>query len=64
MWDVMRGVRILIKKQNTASVIYETNLLCLINPSLAYVYYITTLSNLGIVRLKNFVLQNSFNLCI
>ena len=33
--------------------IYETNLLSLINPPLAHIYCSTTLSNHGLIRLKN-----------
>jgi hypothetical protein len=48
------GVRILIKnKLQIPSVNRETNLLRLINPSLAHVYFSTILSNHGLIRLKN-----------
>jgi hypothetical protein len=33
------------------------NLLSLINPSLTYVFFNTTLSNYGLIRLKKFVTQ-------
>ena len=36
---------------------HETNLFSLINPSLEVVYYSTTLSNHGPIRLKRFVPQ-------
>jgi hypothetical protein len=51
-------------KLQNPSIIRETNLLSLINASLAYIYCSTTLSNHGLIRLKKFVSQNSFNLCI
>jgi hypothetical protein len=51
-------------KLQIPSVNREMNLLRVINPSLAYVYCSTTLSNHGLIRLKNFVLQISLNLCI
>jgi hypothetical protein len=63
-WDATWGVRILIKKLQNPSVIRETNLLSLINLSLAYIYCSTTLSNHELIRLKKFVSQNSLNLCI
>jgi hypothetical protein len=40
-------------KLQNSSVIHETNLLSLINSSLAHVYCSTTLSNHGLIRLKN-----------
>ena len=46
------------------SVLYETNLLSLINPLLAYIYCSITLSNHGLIRLKKFVSQNSLNLYV
>jgi hypothetical protein len=59
------NVRILIKnKLQNPLVIRETNLLSIINQSLAHVYCSTTLSKYGLIRLKNFVSQNSLNLCI
>jgi hypothetical protein len=42
---------------------HEMNLLSLINPSLPHVYYSTTVSNHGLIRLKKFVSQISRNLC-
>ena len=41
---------------------YETNLLKLINLSLAYVYCSNLLSNYGLIRLKRFVSQFTDNL--
>jgi hypothetical protein len=43
---------------------YETNLLNLINPSLANVYCSTSLSNHGVIRLKRFVSQFTRNYAI
>ena len=40
-------------KLQNLSVLHETNLLSLINPSLAHVYCSTTLSNHRLIRLKN-----------
>jgi hypothetical protein len=59
-----RGVRILIKNKLQISLVNcEMNLLRLINLSLAHVYCITTLSNDGLIGLKNFS-QISLNMCI
>ena len=51
-------------KLHNSSVIRETNLLSLINSSLAHVYCSITLSNHGLIRLNKFVSQSSLNLCI
>ena len=40
-------------KLHNPSVLHEINFLSLINPSLAYVYCSKTLSNHGLIRLKN-----------
>ena len=48
-------------KLQNPSVIHETNLVSLINPSLAYIYCSTTLSNHRLIRLKKFVSQQFHN---
>jgi hypothetical protein len=48
-------------KLQIPSVNHETNLLRLINPSLAYIYCSTIVSNHGLIRLKKFVSQISRN---
>ena len=64
-WGVAWGIWILIKnKLQNLSVIRKTNLLSLINHSLAHVYCSTTLSNYGLIRLNRFISQISLNLCI
>jgi len=45
------------------AIIYETNLLSLINPLLEYIYCSTTLSNHALIRLNRFVSQISLHLC-
>jgi hypothetical protein len=51
------------KKLITESVNKPQDVLSLINPSLANVYFSTTLSNHGAIRLKSFVSQISRYLC-
>jgi hypothetical protein len=47
-------------KLQNPSVIRETNLLSLINPSLAHVYYSTILLNHSLIRLKKIDLAKQF----
>ena len=50
-------------KLQNPSVLHETNLLSLINPSLVHVYCSTTLSHYRLIRLKRFVSQINHKLC-
>ena len=61
--DVGRGFRILIKKTNYIARLCETNLLSLINSSLAHVSIVALMANHGLISLKTLFSRFLTKLC-
>ena len=61
--DVRKGFWILIKKIHSSSGNCETNLLRLINPSLAHVSTVALMANHRLISLKTFVSRFPTKLC-